>query len=141
VLLAHASNEALGNDHLHGSLRGLDLHVPIYIGTAHRPAVWDNLGPAMRTGLELTVLAPAIPPRRRVTAPSPENLDLTARALPSPKTLATDEPPRRWKRTSITEPTVPDSPATHPRTPPPHTPAQRVPNSPATPALGGPDEP
>jgi hypothetical protein len=102
VLIAHAGQQVLDPDHLRGSLRIADAHVPIHIGAGRRPAVWDSLGLPMRTSLELTAFVPAIPVGWSPPAPPAENLDLAARELPREPTLSPRA--RRWKRTSLREP-------------------------------------
>jgi hypothetical protein len=104
VIGAHAERDVLDGDHLRGSLRQLD-PLPIRLGWSPaigRHEVWGALGLPMRTALELTVTAPALPSRLRAVAPPVEAIELDVHDSIERDELA-DVPRRRWERTTINE--------------------------------------
>lgn len=103
VLGAHAEQDSLGPDHLRGSLHNLGTALPVRVGwspSGRGAELWAALGLPMRTALDLTVTAPALPSRLKNVAPPVETVELTVHTdVPGP--VAT--PRRRWERTTITE--------------------------------------
>jgi hypothetical protein len=61
--------------------------------------LWTALGIPMRTALDLTVTAPALPSRHEPPAPPVDAITLATAEVPAPKIL----PRKRWQRTDITE--------------------------------------
>ena len=107
VIGAHAERDVLDADHLRGSLRALD-PLPMRLGwspAAGRQEMWGALGLPMRTAVELTVTAPALPSRLKAVAPPVEaiELDVHDTGRGAPVTDPDDAPRRRWERTTITE--------------------------------------
>lgn len=109
VIGTHAENDALDRDHLRGSLRQLDTAIPMRIGwtpTVGNLELWGALGLPMRTALELTITAPALPSRLRPAAPPVDAVELdvhdTVNRTPD-RAPAPETPRRRWERTTITE--------------------------------------
>lgn len=81
VIGAHAEQDVLAPQQLRGTLRDLGRSLPIRIGwspAAHQE-VWAALGVAMRTSVELTVTAPALPSRLKPLAPPVEERQLSVR--------------------------------------------------------------
>ncbi len=103
VLGAHAEQDSLGTDYLRGSLHHLDTALPVRVGwspSGRGAELWAALGLPMRTALDLTVTAPALPSRLRHVAPPVETVELTVHSdVPGPVAA----PRRRWERTTITE--------------------------------------
>jgi len=101
---AHTDCDALGVDHLRGSLRVLAAGLPMRVGwtpAGQSVEIWGALGIPMRTALDLTVTAPALPTRFEQPAPPVEAIALAAAGVPA----RAAEPPRNsWRHTSITEP-------------------------------------
>ncbi|MBP2182727.1 Pvc16 family protein [Amycolatopsis magusensis] len=99
---AHTEHDALSADHLRGSLRVLETALPVRLGwaPASRGDLWTALGLTMRTALDLTVTAPALPSRLEPAAPPVRAVELEAHheVPPPPET-----PRRRWERTAIHE--------------------------------------
>ncbi len=114
VIGAHAEQDALGVDHLRGSLHALTTALPLRLGwspVARGPDLWGALGVQMRTALELTVTAPALPSRLRQAAPPVRTIELDvhdtshpdAAPVPGAEIGLSPAPRRRWERTTITE--------------------------------------
>jgi hypothetical protein len=103
VIGAHAEQDSLGPDYLRGSLHDLDTALPVRVGWApvgRGQDIWGALGLSMRTALDLTVTAPALPSRLKQVAPPVETVELDVHTeLPKP----VQTPRRRWERTTITE--------------------------------------
>ncbi len=102
VIGAHTDCDTLPVEHLHGALGVLDSGLPMRIGwtPAGRSAeLWGALGIPMRTALDLTVTAPALPSRHEPPAPPVDAITLATAEVPAPKIL----PRKRWQRTDITE--------------------------------------
>jgi hypothetical protein len=104
VLGAHAEQDSLGADYLRGSLHSLDTALPVRLGwspAGRGQEMWGALGVPMRTALDLTVTAPALPSRLRLAAPPVVAVELDVHDT------VRDEPAlpqrRRWERTTITE--------------------------------------
>jgi hypothetical protein len=74
VLATHGAVDVLSGDRLHGSLRELNLPVPIELGGAGRgsgePLLWASLGLPARASVDLTVTA-VMPPARGTELPPP----------------------------------------------------------------------
>ncbi len=108
VIGAHAERDVLGGDHLRGSLRAID-PLPIRLGWSPgsgRQEMWSALGLPMRTAVELTVTAPALPSRLKPVAPPVEAIELEMYDTDRDHDQAVadnDIPRRRWERTTITE--------------------------------------
>lgn len=104
---AHTDSDALGGDHLRGSLRVLAGGLPMRVGwtpAGRSVELWHALGIPMRTALDLTVTAPALPARFEQPAPPVDAIALSAGGVPA----RADLPRTRWHRTSITEPDRPE---------------------------------
>ncbi|MGX7826186.1 Pvc16 family protein [Actinokineospora sp. 24-640] len=102
VIGAHAEQDSLGPDFLCGSLHDLDTALPVRVGWAPGARgldMWSALGVPMRTALDLTVTAPALPSRIKAAAPPVEAVDLELYDVHQPVAA----PRRRWERTTITE--------------------------------------
>lgn len=100
---AHTDCDALDVDHLRGSLRVLAAGLPMRLGwspAGRSVELWPALGIPMRTALDLTVTAPALPARLDPPAPPVEAIALSAGGVPQ----RAEVPRNRWQRTSITEP-------------------------------------
>jgi uncharacterized protein DUF4255 len=101
---AHTEQDALQGDHLRGALRTLEIGLPMRIGWT--PAgtttdLWAALGVPMRTALDLTITAPALPLRLHPPAPPVEAITLVAhdhQPPPWPGPART-----RWRSTAISE--------------------------------------
>jgi hypothetical protein len=119
VLVAHANQDQLGPEHLRGVLAEADVWLPIHIGRADRALARDRAATPDRSGLVLTVLAPAVPPLAQIGAPLAEALELVTRSQPPAPERASPqpqrppsqgqppegpEPARRWRRATRTEP-------------------------------------
>lgn len=103
VLEGYTENDSLGTQHLSGVLATLTSGLTVRFGWSPAAAgheIWGALGIPMRSALDMTVLAPALPSRLRKPAPPVEAVQLdvhdTVRRGP-------EEPHPRWRRTSITE--------------------------------------
>jgi uncharacterized protein DUF4255 len=103
VLEGHTENDVLGAEHLDGVLANLTSGLTVRLGwspTARGYEIWGALGLPMRSALDMTILAPALPSRLRKPAPPVEAVQLdvhdTVQRPPEP-------PHPRWRRTSITE--------------------------------------
>ena len=103
VLEAHADEDVLGPEHLCGTLAGQSSGLPVRLGwspASGGPDLWGALGVPMRSAVDMTITAPALPSRMRKPAPLVEAavLDVhdTVERAPEP-------PQPRWRRTSITE--------------------------------------
>lgn len=81
VLAAHCRNEVVTAPWLHGSLRRLNIPMPIRLGMVSSGVGdvgrWAALGVPARAGVELTVTAPVPPDLREELAPPVERVDLT----------------------------------------------------------------
>lgn len=103
VLGAHAEQDTLGPDYLRGSMHSLDTALPLRLGwspAGRGQELWGALGVPMRTALDLTVTAPALPSRLRPTAPAVRTVELDVHDTVHEH----HEPaPPRWERTTITE--------------------------------------
>jgi hypothetical protein len=80
VIGAHAERDAIDAQHLRGTLRDLGGALPIRLGwspAVARQEFWAALGLPMRTSVELTVNAPALPSRLKPLAPRVRNRELT----------------------------------------------------------------
>lgn len=105
VLGAHAERDVLDGDHLRGSLRALE-PLPMRLGWSpghHRQEMWGALGLPMRTAVELTITAPALPSRLKPVSPPVEAIELDMSQLGPDQPADEPAPRRRWQRTSITE--------------------------------------
>jgi Pvc16 N-terminal domain len=105
VIGAHAESDAIEKDYLRGSLRGLDSAMPMRLGwspTAGSLDMWGALGVPMRTALELTVTAPALPSRLKLAAPPVEAVEVEVHDNVD-RALVPQPPRRRWERTTVTE--------------------------------------
>jgi hypothetical protein len=105
VIGAHAESDAIETDHLRGSLRQLDTAMPMRLGwspTGGNLDMWGALGVPMRTALELTVTAPALPSRLKPAAPPVEAIELDVHDSVD-RALVPEPPRRRWERTTLTE--------------------------------------
>ena len=103
VLGAHAEEDSLGPDYLRGSLHSLETALPVRLGWSpmHRSQeMWGALGVPMRTALDLTVTAPALPSRLRQPAAPVRTVELDVHDSVH---LEPEPPQRRWERTTITE--------------------------------------
>lgn len=97
VIGAHAENDVLDQEHLRGTLRDLDSPLPIRVGWSPAGAareIWTALGVPMRTSVELTVTAPALPSRLKPLAPPVED-----RVISVHDTVRR----RRWERRPSTD--------------------------------------
>ena len=113
VLVAHAIQDQLGPEHLRGVLAEADVWLPIHIGRADRALAGDRAAVPDRSGLAVTVLAPAVPPLTQIDAPLAEQLELVTRSQPQdpqpqsqqPQSQQPEapEPARRWRRATRTE--------------------------------------
>jgi hypothetical protein len=102
VIGAHTECDSLVVDHLRGSLRVLDTGLPMRVGwtpAGRSVELWGALGIPMRTALDLTVTAPALPTRLHTPAAPVEAVTLATGAVPA----RPDLPHKRWERTTITE--------------------------------------
>jgi hypothetical protein len=103
VLEAHADEDVLGPDHLCGSLAGQSAGLPVRLGwspVSGGPDLWGALGVPMRSAVDMTITAPALPSRMRKPAPLVEAAVLDVHDSVQ-RPLETPQP--RWRRTSITE--------------------------------------
>jgi hypothetical protein len=106
---AHTEQDALHADHLRGALRALDVGMPMRLGWTPGGAttqLWTALGIPMRTALDLTITAPALPVRLHQPAPPVEAITLVAQdhdAEPPPERVR-----RRWRSSTISEPSQPE---------------------------------
>jgi hypothetical protein len=106
VLGAHAEQDSLHADYLRGSLRDLEAALPIRLGwspAAGRADLWGAIGIPMRTAVELTVTAPALPSRLKAAAPPVEALELDVHDMVDREPQPEPTLRRRWERTKITE--------------------------------------
>jgi hypothetical protein len=108
VLVAHAGREQLDGEHLRGALAEAGECLPVHIGRAGHEVRWDHLGLPGRSGLVLTVLAPAVPPLAQITAPPAEQIELVTTGRPDApgQDIArpqAPDPTRRWRRVTRTE--------------------------------------
>jgi hypothetical protein len=102
VIGAHAEQDCLGPDHLRGSLHDLGSALPVRIGwvpSGRSAELWGALGVPMRTALDLTVTAPALPSRVAPAAPPVETVDVEVGDLHH----LDRQPRRRWERTTTSE--------------------------------------
>lgn len=104
VLGAHADQDCLVADFLHGSLNELDTALPVRIGwspVARGPEFWGAVGVPLRAALDLTVTVPVLPSRTQPAAPPVRSVDLDV------YDLSHDEPPApprpRWRRSTISD--------------------------------------
>jgi hypothetical protein len=101
VIGAHAEQDSLPLHHLRGSLAVISEGLPLRIGRHEngRPDgdLWAALGVGLRTAVELTVTAPALPTRIAEPAPPVERLELGVHHDRAPR--------RRWDRRTITDAT------------------------------------
>ncbi|MGQ0839850.1 Pvc16 family protein [Actinokineospora sp.] len=103
VIGAHAEQDVLSPDYLRGSLHNLDMSLPVRVGWSpvyRGQDLWGALGVSMRTALDLTVTAPALPSRLKQAAPPVQTVDLDVYdGVPVPP----EKPRKRWERTAIAE--------------------------------------
>lgn len=102
VLEGHTENDVLGPEHLSGVLTNLTSGLTVRLGwspTARSHEMWGALGIPMRSALDMTVMAPALPSRLRRPAPPVETVQLDVHDT----VQRPPEPHPRWRRTSITE--------------------------------------
>ena len=103
VLEGYTENDMLGTQHLSGVLTVLTSGLTMRLGwspLASSHDIWGALGIPMRTALELTVLAPALPARLRKPAPLVDSVQLDVHDLVQREPA---QPQPRWRRTSTTE--------------------------------------
>ncbi|OLR92403.1 Pvc16 family protein [Actinokineospora bangkokensis] len=100
---AHTERDALHPDHLRGCLSVLDTALPVRLGwtpAARTAELWSAVGVPMRTALDLTITAPALPARFEPPAPPVEAVHLEVHGAVAPPP---EVPRRRWERTAINE--------------------------------------
>jgi hypothetical protein len=103
VLEGYTENDVLGAEHLSGVLTHLTSGLTVRLGWAPAAGgleIWGALGIPMRSALDMTITAPALPSRLRRPAPPVETVQLDVHdTVPR----SPEEPRPRWRRTSITE--------------------------------------
>jgi hypothetical protein len=109
VLVAHAAQDQLDREYLRGVLAEADVCLSVHVGRASSAMAWEVTGVPGRSGLALTVLAPAVPPLAQITAPPAEQLELITKTQPRSHDRDTPQPEApqpapRWRRTTRTEP-------------------------------------
>jgi hypothetical protein len=105
VIGAHAENDVLDTEHLRGTLRDLGSPLPVRVGwspAGTHQEIWGALGVTMRTSVELTVTAPALPSRLKPLAPPVQERALTVRDNVRAGTTG-DTRRRRWERRPSTD--------------------------------------
>jgi hypothetical protein len=107
VLTGCAVTGAIPADCLHGVLAGTGEPLPLVCAGPDRVAdaaqLWAGLGVPARTALDLSVVAPVVPPLLTDVAPAVHNLEIgVQRTLPA-HPAARQPQPNGWQRRHITE--------------------------------------